>query len=55
MHYSVTKKEKLKNQNKYRDNNTETYTLPYVKKMTSESSVHKAEHPKPVLGDNLDG
>ena len=23
--------------------------------MTSVSSVHKAEHPEPVLGDNLDG
>ena len=31
------------------------YTLPYVKQMTSTSSMHEAGHPKPVLWDNLEG
>ena len=29
--------------------------LPYVKQMTSESSVHEAGHPKLVLWDNREG
>ena len=33
----------------------DTYTLPYVKQMTSVSSMHEAAHPKPVLSDNLEG
>ena len=37
------------------ENSTETYTLPYVKQMTSASSVHEAGHPKPVLWDNPEG
>ena len=28
---------------------TETYTLPYIKLMTSASSMQEAGHPKPVL------
>ena len=31
------------------------YTLPYVKQMTSTSSMHEAGHPKPLLWDNLEG
>ena len=34
------------------ENSTETSTLPCVKRMTSASSMHEAEHPKPVLWDN---
>ena len=30
----------------------ETCILPYVKQMTSASSMHEAEHSKPVLWDN---
>ena len=37
------------------ENSTETYTLPYVKQMTSESSRHEAGHSKPVLWDNPEG
>ena len=37
------------------ENSIETYTLPYVKQMTSVSSIHEAGHPKPVLWDNLEG
>ena len=33
----------------------ETYTLPYVKQVTSVSSMHKSGHPKPVLLDNPEG
>ena len=33
------------------ENNIETCTLPYVKRMTSASSMHEAGHPKPVLWD----
>ena len=33
------------------ENSTETWTLPYVKQMTSATSVHEAGHPKPVLWD----
>ena len=38
-----------------RKNSTETCILPYVKQMTSASSMHEAEHPKPVLWDNPEG
>ena len=31
------------------------YILPYVKQMTSASSMHEAEHPKLVLWDNQEG
>ena len=34
------------------ENSTETYTLPCVEQMASASSMHEAEHPKPVLWDN---
>ena len=34
---------------------TETCTLPYVKQMTSTSSMHEAGHPKLVLWDNPEG
>jgi len=34
------------------ENSTETYTLSYVKQMTSTSSMHDAGHPKLVLWDN---
>ena len=37
------------------ENSTETCTLPYVKQMTSVSSLHEAGHPKPVLWDNPEG
>ena len=37
------------------ENNTETYTLSYVKQMTNVSSIHKAGHPKPVLRNKLEG
>ena len=37
------------------ENSIETYTLPYVKQMTSASSIHEAGHPKPVLWDNPEG
>ena len=37
------------------ENSTETCILPYVKQMTSASSMHEAEHPKPVLWDNPEG
>ena len=33
----------------------ETYTLPYIKQMTSASSMHEAGHPKPVLWDKPEG
>ena len=33
----------------------ELCTLPYVKQMTSESSMHEEGHPKPVLQDNPQG
>ena len=36
------------------ENSIETYTLLYVKWMTSASSMHEAGHPKPVLWDNLE-
>ena len=36
-------------------NSIETYTLPYVKQMTSTSSMHEAGHPKLVLWDNPEG
>ena len=32
----------------------ETYTLPYVKKITSGSLMYDAGNPKPVLCDNLE-
>ena len=36
------------------ENITETFTLPYVKKMASTSSMHGAGHPNPVLWDNTE-
>ena len=37
------------------ENSIETCILPYVKQMTSASSMHVARHSKPVLWDNLEG
>ena len=37
------------------ENSIETCILPYVKQMTSASSMHEAGHSKPVLWDNLEG
>jgi len=37
------------------ENSIETYKLPYVKQITSESLMYEAEHPKPVLCNNLYG
>ena len=37
------------------ENSIETCISPYVKQMTSASSMHEAEHSKPVLWDNPDG
>ena len=37
------------------ENSIETCTLPYVKHMTSASSMHEAGHSKPVLWDNQEG
>ena len=37
------------------ENSTETYILPYVKQMTSASSVHEPGHSKPVFGENAEG
>ena len=37
------------------ENSIETCILPYVKQMTSASSMHEAEHSKLVLWDNLEG
>ena len=37
------------------ENGIETSTLPYVKQMTSASSVHEEGHPKLVLWDNPEG
>ena len=34
---------------------SKTCTLPYVKEMTSASSMHEAGHPKLVLWDNPEG
>ena len=34
------------------ENSIETCILPYVKQMTSASSMHEAGHSKPVLWDN---
>ena len=36
------------------ENSIETCILPYVKQMTSASSMHEARHSKPVLWDNLE-
>ena len=36
------------------ENSIETYTLLYIKEMTSESLMHEAGHSKPVLWDNLE-
>jgi len=36
-------------------NSIETYTLPYVKQITSVSLMYDARHPKPVFCDNLEG
>ena len=37
------------------ENSNETCTLPYVKWMTSVSSMHEAGHLKPVFCDNVEG
>ena len=37
------------------ENNIETYTLPYVKQITSASLMHEAGYPKLVLCENLEG
>ena len=37
------------------ENTIETCTLPYVKLVTSASSMHEAGHPKLVLWDNPEG
>ena len=37
------------------ENSTETSTLPYVKQMTSTSSMNEAGYPKLVLWDNSEG
>ena len=37
------------------ENSIETRILPYVKQMTSASSMNEAGHSKPVLWDNLEG
>ena len=37
------------------ENSIETWTLPYVKWLTSASLMHEAGHPKPVLWDNPEG
>ena len=37
------------------ENSIETRILPYVKYMTSTSSMHEAGHPKTVLWDNPEG
>ena len=36
-------------------NSSETYTLQYVKQITSVILVYEAGHQKPVLSDNLEG
>ena len=38
-----------------RENGVEACTLSHVKQMTSVSSMHEAEHTKPVLWDNPEG
>ena len=37
------------------ENSSETCILPYVKQMTSASSMHEAGHSKPVLWANPEG
>ena len=37
------------------ENSSETCILPYVKQMTSASSMHEAGHSKLVLWDNTEG
>ena len=37
------------------ENSIESCILPYVKQMTSASSIHEAGHSKPVLWDNPEG
>ena len=37
------------------ENSIEICILPYVKEMTSASSMHEAGHAKPVLWDNPEG
>ena len=37
------------------ENSIETCILPYVKRMTSVSSMHDSGHTKPVLWDNPEG
>ena len=45
----------LSGRRKIWENSTETYTLPYVKYMTSASSMYDAGHLKLALCDNLEG
>ena len=37
------------------ENSIETYILPYVKQMTSPSSMHETGHSQPVYWDNPEG
>ena len=37
------------------ENSIETYTLPYVKQMSSASLMSDTGNPKPVLCNNLEG
>ena len=37
------------------ENNIEACVLPYVKQMTSASSMYEAGHPNPVLWNNPEG
>ena len=37
------------------ENSTETCTLPHVKQITYATSMHEAQHPKPVLWNNTEG
>ena len=37
------------------ENNTETYTLSYVKQIASGTLIYDTGKPKPVLCDNLEG
>ena len=37
------------------ESSIETYILPYVKQIASESLMHDKGNPKPVLCDNLEG
>ena len=37
------------------ENSIETYTLPYVKQITSASLMHEVGHPNLVLCENVEG